>query len=339
MLQTFIQKITSRENLTAEEMTQAMQAIMQGEATSAQIAGFLVGMRMKGETVTEIVAAAKVMQKMAVAIPNLDHPLIDIVGTGGDGSHTFNISTTSAFVVAAAGGRVAKHGNRSISSRSGSADVLEKAGVNLHLDPKQIAQCVTELGIGFMFAPHHHLAMKHTLPTRKELGIRTFFNLLGVLTNPAHTKHQLIGVYAKEWVIPLAEALQQLGSIHALVVHAEDGLDEISIAAPTFVAELKNNAITSYTITPEQFNLPRQSLASLKVENAEQSLELLQDILHNKKSPARDIVVLNAGAAIYIAGLTNTLADGIIKADATISSGLALKKLTDLINLTKQLGN
>lgn len=330
-------KIIHREDLASNEMNEIMNVIMQGELTNAQLGAFLIGMRMKGESNEELLAATKVLRKLAVAVPIVGSHVVDIVGTGGDQANTFNISTASAFVVAAAGGCVAKHGNRSVSSHSGSADVLEAAGINLTLTPRQIADCAHQIGIGFMFAPLHHVAMKHVLQARKELGVRTFFNLIGPLTNPANAPYQLVGVFAKKWVEPIAEILQQLGSKHAMVVHAEDGLDEISINAPTFVAELKQGKITTYTLCPEQFGFNRVSLETIKVINVTESLHILQQVMQNNASPARDIVVLNSGAAIYVAGLAKDLAEGIAKAKHVISNGEAYAKFQALIALSQKL--
>lgn len=331
-----LQKIIDKTELTADEMSEVMHAILQGQLTPAQLAAFLIAMRMKGETVTEIATAAQIMQQLATHVKVHAKHLVDIVGTGGDQTNTFNISTTCAFVVAAAGGVVAKHGNRSLSSKSGSADVLETAGINLNLAPTQIADCIQQLNIGFMFAPAHHTAMQHAIAVRKELGVRTFFNLLGPLTNPAQAKYQLMGVYSKDWVVPVIQVLHQLGSQHALVVHSEDGLDEISIAAPTYIAELKNGAINTTIITPEQFGFARATLEALRVTNSTESLAILMRVLENKPGPARDIVSLNAGAAIYIAGLTEDIQSGIALADKVIANGNALKKFRELIKFTQQ---
>ena len=326
-----IRAVTERRDLTRDEMQSVMNTIMTGEATPAQIGGFLIGLRMKGETIDEITAAATVMRELATKVDVSGEHIVDIVGTGGDGSSTFNISTASCFVVAAAGGTVAKHGNRSVSSKSGSADVLEAAGVNLDLDPEQVAKCVNEVGVGFMFAPKHHGAMKHAIGPRKEMGVRTIFNVLGPLTNPAGAPNQLLGVFSKELVEPLAHVLANLGSNHVLVVHSEDGMDEISIGAPTFVAELKNGEVTTYSIKPEDFGLATADLASLKVEDAAQSLAVVKNVLENQVGPARDIVQLNAGAALYAANLTDTLAAGIEKAGEVLASGDAFAKLEALV--------
>ncbi|MEY3220017.1 MAG: anthranilate phosphoribosyltransferase [Pseudomonadota bacterium] len=329
-----LEKIVEKTDLNAEQMGEIMTLIMTGQATPAQIGGFLIGLRMKGETVTEITAAAKVMRQLATPVPIDGSQVIDIVGTGGDGLQTFNISTASCFVAAAAGGKVAKHGNRSVSSKSGSADVLEAAGIKLDLTPLQIAECIEKIGVGFMFAPAHHGAMKHAISPRKEMGIRTLFNVLGPLTNPAGATRQLLGVFSRHWVIPLAEVLRNLGCEKALVVHAKDGMDEISLAAPTFVAEIDRDEILHYTISPEDFGLKTQSLETIKVENAQQSLEILRSVLQNHRGTARDIVQLNAGAALYVAGLANTLRGGIEMALDVLISGEAYHRFKSLIQLT-----
>ncbi|GMR17925.1 MAG: anthranilate phosphoribosyltransferase [Gammaproteobacteria bacterium] len=336
-MQTAIQTVIEHQDLTEEQMRSVMRLMMTGEATPAQIGGFLIGLRMKGETVDEIAAAAEVMRELAAHVGVSGPHLVDTCGTGGDGASTFNISTASAFVVAAAGGKVAKHGNRSISSKSGSADVLEAAGVNLELTPEQVAECVNEVGVGFMFAPKHHSAMKHAIGPRKEMGVRTLFNVLGPLTNPASAPNQVLGVFSEELVEPLANVLAKLGSEHVLVVHAEDGMDEISIGAPTKVAELKDGKVTSYTIKPEDFAISRGDVTRLAVEGAEQSLAMVKSVFANKSGPARDIVVLNAGAAIYAAGITDSMKDGVAKADAVIASGDANKKLDALVSLSNRL--
>lgn len=333
-----IRAVTEERDLSEEEMHSVMKAIMTGEATPAQIGGFLIGLRMKGETVDEITAAAKVMRELAARVDVSGPHLVDTCGTGGDAANTFNISTASAFVVAAAGGKVAKHGNRSVSSKSGSADVLEAAGVNLELTPEQVAQCVNEIGVGFMFAPKHHSAMKHAIGPRKEMGVRTIFNLLGPLTNPAGAPNQVLGVFSNQWVEPLAEVLGRLGSEHVLVVHAQDGMDEISIGAPTFIAELKGGKIDTYNIAPEDFGIKRGDVEGLGVDSAEESLEVIKRVFTGEKSAARDIVQLNAGAAIFAAGLTASLADGIVKAGQVIDSGAAGEKLQALVDLSQKLG-
>jgi anthranilate phosphoribosyltransferase len=333
-MQTAIRTVTERRDLSGEQMTAVMRLIMTGEATPAQIGGFLVGLRMKGETVDEIAAAAGVMRELVTRVEvDLPH-LVDTCGTGGDGAHTFNISTTAAFVVAAAGANVAKHGNRSVSSKSGSADVLEAAGVNLELTPQQVAECIRQAGVGFMFAPKHHSAMKHAVGPRREMGVRTIFNVLGPLTNPAGAPHQVLGVYSSEWLEPLAQVLGRLGSKHVLVVHAEDGMDEISIGAPTQVAEWHSGSLKRYAITPEQFGMVRADVRRLAVELPAQSLGILREVLDDRDGPARDIVLLNAGAAIYAADLAATLEEGVQKAREAITSGAARERLARLIQVS-----
>ncbi|MFC1325834.1 MAG: anthranilate phosphoribosyltransferase [gamma proteobacterium symbiont of Ctena orbiculata] len=309
---------------------------MTGNATPAQIGGFLVGLRMKEETVSEIAAAASVMRELAsgVSISDLDNT-VDIVGTGGDASGTFNVSTACMFVAAAAGCHVAKHGNRSVSSKSGSADALEAAGVRLDLSPQQVEQCVREVGVGFMFAPGHHSAMKHAIGPRKEMGVRTIFNVLGPLTNPAGVPNQLLGVFDSELLEPLAEVLQRLGSRHVMVVHSRDGLDEISIGDVTDVAELKDGRIRRFTLQPEQFGLQRSSLDGIRVDDAAASLGMIRGVLEDNPGPARDIVVFNAGAAIYTAGQAESLDEGVEKADHAIASGEARNRLDRLVVLTQ----
>ncbi len=330
-----INRILAHQNLTDEAMTQVMRSIMTGGATPAQIGGFLIGLRMKGETVQEITAAARVMRELATRVEIDAENLIDTCGTGGDSSGSFNISTASAFVAAAAGARVAKHGNRSISSKSGSADLLEAAGVRLDLTPQQVAQCVQKVGLGFMFAPAHHSAMKHAIGPRRELGVRTLFNVLGPLTNPAGAPNQLLGVFSDELLEPLANVLQSLGSRHVLVVHSRDGLDEISIGDHTEVAELKDGIVRRYAISPEQFGMQRTPVSELAVEGAGQSLAVIRSVLEDSPGAARDIVCLNAGAAIYAAGLAESLAEGVEKADTAIASGEARNKLDQLVILTQ----
>ena len=333
-IQTAIQSAIEHQNLTQEEMTEVMQQIMTGQATDAQIGGFLVAMRMKGETVEEITAAASVMRELSTKVDLDKQNLVEIVGTGGDGSSTFNVSTASCFVVAAAGGRVAKHGNRSISSKSGAADLLEAAGVNLNITADQVKQCVEKVGVGFMFAPLHHSAMKYAIGPRKEMGTRTLFNLLGPLTNPAGTPNQVLGVFSKNWVKPIADVLNKLGGNHVMVVHADDGMDEISISSPTSVAELKEGQVSEYSIKPENFGMTMHSISDIQVKDAEESLEMVNSVLNNDANAARDIVALNAGAAIYVAGLESSHQAGINRALEVIASGAAKQKLLDLINIT-----
>lgn len=330
-MQSAIQAVVARKDLSSEDMTSVMQAIMTGAASPAQIGGFLVGLHMKGETIDEIAAAAQVMRELATGVKVSGEHVVDIVGTGGDSLRTFNISTASCFVVAAAGGKVAKHGNRSVTSSSGSADVLETAGVNLNLTPEQVSACIEKVGVGFMFAPLHHSAMKHAIGPRREMAVRTIFNVLGPLTNPAGAPNQLLGVFEKQLVEPLANVLKKLGSRHVMVVHSYDGMDEISIGAITQVAELKNNQVTTYTIQPEDFGLSKGNIKELVVSDAQQSLGMIRLVFEGHQGPARDIVVLNAGAAIYVAGLTDSHQAGVDKAQEMIDSGAAQRKLDELV--------
>jgi len=325
-----ISRIVDREDLSREDMTAVMRQIMTGQATPIQIGGFLAGLRCKGETVEEITAAALVMRELAVRVEVDAMHLVDTCGTGGDGAKLFNVSTAAAFVVAAAGGRVAKHGNRAMSGNSGSADVLEALGVKLDCAPRQVADCINAVGLGFMFAPAHHAAAKHAAAPRRELGTRTLFNLLGPLTNPAAAPHQLLGVFAPRWLEPLAKVLRELGSRHVLVVHADDGLDEISIAAPTRVAELQHGQVRSYTFRPEDAGIKRQALDTLLVNSAEQSRYLIEQALAGTSGPALDIVLLNAGAALYAADVAGSLAEGVDRARAAIASGAARAKVQAL---------
>ncbi len=333
-MQQAIKAVTEKQDLTADEMTATMRLIMTGEATPAQVGGFLIGLRMKGETIDEIAAAAGVMRELASKVEVDREHLVDTCGTGGDASGSFNISTASAIVVAAAGAKVAKHGNRSISSKSGSADVLETAGVNLEISPEQVALCVNEIGVGFMFAPLHHSAMKHAIGPRREMAVRTIFNVLGPLTNPAAAPNQVLGVFSKELVEPLAHVLKRLGSEHVLVVHADDGMDEISISSATSVAELHNGEVRTYSIQPEDFGMSRADLEQIRATDSAHSLEIIKSVFNNTDGPAKDIVCLNAGAAIYAAGLTESLAEGVKKAQDVIASGAVAEKLEQLIAKT-----
>lgn len=332
-----LERVLSGRDLSHADMLALMHQVMGGELTHAQIAGLVIALRAKGESVDEISAAATVMRQLStkVEISTKSH-LVDTCGTGGDGIQTFNVSTVSAFVAAAAGAKVAKHGGRSASSRCGSADVLEVLGVNVNLTPEQVAKCVNEIGIGFMFAPNHHSAMKHAAPVRRELGVRTIFNLLGPLTNPASAKRQVMGVFSKDLTLKLAKVLQNLGAEHVMVVHGADGLDEISFTGDTYVAELKDGKISEYTLNPAQFGLKLHALKSIRVENAEQSKAMILDVLDGKagagtQSAARDIVLLNAGAAIYIADLQANIQAGIEHAAKVIDSGEAKEKLQQLV--------
>ncbi len=326
-----IRAVIEGRNLAPAQMTQVMRTIMTGEATAAQVGGFLVGLRMKGETVEEITAAAQVMRELAHKVEITAAHVVDIVGTGGDASGTFNISTCSALVASAAGATVAKHGNRAVSGKSGAADLLEAAGVKLDMPLERLKACIEQVGIGFLFAPQHHSAMRHAIGPRREMAVRTIFNVLGPLTNPAGAPNQVVGVFSSELVRPIAEVLRNLGSQHILVVHAQDGMDEISISSVTEVAELKNGQIECYQITPEEFGLARAPLDSIRVGSPAESLALIQRVLANQPSPARDIVCLNAGAAIYVAGCADSLAAGIARAHSVLADGAAAYKLEQLV--------
>jgi len=336
-----LNQLVARIDLTTDEMASVMREVMTGVATPAQIGGFLVALRMKGETLDEITGAALVMRELSTKVDLQADYLVDTCGTGGDGANLFNISTASAFVVAAAGGRVAKHGNRSVSSSVGSADVLEAAGIKLDSTPEQVARCVKEMGVGFMFAPAHHSAMRFAIGPRKELGLRTIFNMLGPMTNPADVKRQVIGVFNGALCRPMAEVLGRLGSEHVMVVHAKDGLDEISLATETQVAELRNGEIIEYTIKPEDFGVQSKSLIGLSVKTAEESLALIKDALGKRHSElaekAADIIALNAGAAIYVSGVASSLADGVEMARDAIGCGLAGEKIQELAAFTQYL--
>ncbi|MER0169308.1 MAG: anthranilate phosphoribosyltransferase [Nitrosomonas sp.] len=330
-----LQRITAHQEIMHDDMVSLMRQIMQGDISPVLIAAIITGLRVKKETVGEITAAALVMREFAskVAVPDHTH-LVDTCGTGGDSLHTFNISTAAAFVAAAAGARVAKHGGRSVSSKSGSADVLEALGVNLNQTPQQVAQSVDEIGAGFMFAPNYHAAMKHAAPVRRELGIKTLFNILGPLTNPASAKRQVLGVFNADLVRTLALVLQRLGSEHVLIVHGSDGLDEITITGETSIGELKNGQVSVYTVRPEDFNLKTSAIEAIQVTDSTDARTMLLSVLENTTGPARDIVLMNAGAAIYAAGIADTLEQGIKAALRAIESGAALKKLHDLVEFT-----
>ncbi|WP_372965170.1 anthranilate phosphoribosyltransferase [Marinobacter sp.] len=333
-----LNRIASNLDLSQEEMKDVMRIVMNGEATDAQVGAFLMGLRLKSETIDEITGATEVMRELATKVDIKAEPLVDIVGTGGDGANLFNVSSAASFVVAAAGGFVAKHGNRGVSSNSGSADLIEKAGVNLNMTPEQVARCVEQIGVGFMFAPAHHGAMKHAIGPRKELGCRTIFNILGPMTNPAGVKRQLIGVFTQTLCRPMAEVLQRLGAEHIMVVHSKDGLDEISLATETYVAELKDGAITEYSITPEDLGIKSQTLVGLSVDSSEESLKMIRSAFGRKHDEvtekARDMIALNAGAAIYIAGLANTPKMGVEMALDAMGSGLAAGKMSELADFS-----
>ncbi|OEY65724.1 anthranilate phosphoribosyltransferase [Marinobacter sp. X15-166B] len=334
-----LNRIVANLDLSRDEMKDVMRIVMNGEATDAQIGALLMGLRIKSETIDEITGATEVMRELATGVSIDAEPLVDIVGTGGDGANLFNVSSAASFVVAAAGGYVAKHGNRAVSSKSGSADLLENAGINLNLSPEQVARCVEQIGVGFMFAPAHHGAMKHAVGPRRELGMRTLFNILGPMTNPAGVKRQLIGVFTRELCRPMAEVLSRLGSEHIMVVHSKDGLDEISLASETYVAELKNGEISEYTIKPEDVGLKSQSLVGLDVTSSGESLKLIQAAFgrghDDMAEKARDLIALNAGAAIYVAGLADTLSEGVERALDAIGSGLAAGKMSELSDFSR----
>lgn len=334
-IQQALEAVVERQDLTADQMKAVMNQIMTGNATDAQIGGLLIALRMKGETVAEITGAADGMRALATPVSVKAENAVDIVGTGGDGSNLFNVSSASSFVVAAAGGNVAKHGNRSVSSSSGAADLLEAAGVNLAINPEQVGRCIDEVGVGFMFAPQHHSAMKYAIGPRKEMGLRTLFNILGPLTNPAGAKHYLLGVFDKSLCRPLAETLQALGAKHALVVHAGDGLDEISLAANSFVAELKDGAISEYTINAVDAGLQVQSLDGLQVTSSAESRTLIDAAFAGENMKAADMIALNAGAAIYAADLADNLKDGVAKAKEVILNGAAAAKMKQLAEFTQ----
>ena len=326
-----LQQLLNRQDLTHAQMLDVMRQVMQGELTQAQIAGLLIGLRMKGETVEEISAAAQVMRELSTKVEIRDTAhLVDTCGTGGDGIQTFNVSTVSAFVAAAAGAKVAKHGGRSVSSTCGSADVLEALGVSVNLSPRQVADAVDRIGIGFMFAPNHHSAMKHAAPVRRELGVRTLFNLLGPMTNPAGAKRQVMGVFHKDLTGLLARVLQRLGSEHVMVVHGADGMDEISFTGDTYVAELKDGEVREYVINPARFGMPVQDVQTIRINDAAESKAMVLAVLAGKTGPARDIVLLNAGAAIYVSGVADSIEAGIAKAADVIDTGAAMKKLDQL---------
>ena len=339
-MQQALNNITKNIELTQPQMEAVMRLIMNGEATDAQIGALMMGLRLKGESIDEITAAARVMREYAIKIDVSDVPyLVDIVGTGGDGQNLFNVSTASAFVIAAAGATIAKHGNRGVSTKSGSSDLLEKAGINLDLDMKQTERCIREMGVGFLFAPNHHKAMKYAVGPRKELGIRSIFNLLGPLTNPAGVKRLVIGVFSNELCRPIAEVMKQLGAEHVMVVHSRDGLDEISLASTTYVAELKNGEVTEWEITPEAVDIESQTLVGLMIDDSTQSFELIKDALGKNKSingeKAANMIALNAGAGIYVSGLTTSYKQGVALAHDIIYGGQALEKLSVLSEFTK----
>lgn len=331
-----LSQLINRQDLSSQTMQALMSTLMSGHLSAPAAAALLTALRAKGESLDEIISAARVMRDFSNRVEVADNSsFIDIVGTGGDGTQTFNISTTCLFVVAAAGAQVAKHGNRSVSSKSGSADVLEELGANLILTPDQVKQCIETTGIGFMFAPNHHPAMRHISPIRRELGVRTIFNILGPLTNPANAAHTLMGVFSAELTQTMAQAMQALGAQHVLVVHSDDGMDELSIAAATQVCELNNGLITEYTLAPEQFGLTRAPLSELKVSNPQESKTMLLSALSNQAGAARDIVILNSGVALYTAQRVNTIEAGIALARQVIENGSARAKVDEFVQFTQ----
>ncbi len=331
-----LKRIIEHREIFHDEMISLMRQIMSGEVSPVMMAAIITGLRVKKETIGEIAAAAQVMRELStkVEIADDDGSLVDTCGTGGDGAHTFNISTAAAFVAAAAGVRIAKHGGRSVSSQSGSADVLEALGVNINLTPEQTVLCMNQVGFGFMFAPNYHNAMKHAAPVRKELGIRTLFNILGPLTNPAGARQQLMGVFHADLVGIQARVLQRLGSRRVLIVHGEDGMDEITLSGNTLVAELKDGEVQEYTVHPQQFGLNTADLSTISVASVQDSRDMLLGVLNNQPGPARDIVQLNAGAAIYVAGKAPSLTEGVARAGELLASGAAKARLDRLIEIS-----
>ncbi len=329
-----IRKVVAGQNLSRDQMHSVMTLIMSGAATDSQIGSFLTALMIKGESIDEIAGAAAIMRDLSAKVSVRSDKIVDSVGTGGDSAGLFNVSTASALIASAAGATVAKHGNRAATGNSGSADVLEAAGVNITISPDQVGQCIDQCGIGFMFAPSHHSAMRFAIGPRKEIGIRTIFNLLGPLTNPANARYQLAGVFSQNWVRPMAEVYAELGSIHTLVVSSDDGLDEISIAADTRVAEFRNGSFTEYEISPERFGVQRSSLSAITVSDSKQSLNLIQQALGGQTGPASDMIALNSGATIYAADLASSIQDGVDQARVILSSGAGLDKLTQLIRIS-----
>ena len=333
-----LNRIASNLDLTREEMKDVMRIVMNGEATDAQIGAFLMGLRLKSETIDEITGATEVMRELATGVTVNAEPLVDIVGTGGDGANLFNVSTASAFVAAAAGCRVAKHGNRSVSSKSGSSDLLEEAGIRLDLTPNEVAQCVDAVGVGFMFAPSHHSAMKYAIGPRKELGMRTLFNILGPMTNPAGVQRLVVGVFSDKLCRPMAEVMGRLGAEHVMVVHGLDGLDEISLAGRTHVAEFKDGEVREYSLTPEDVGIESASLVGLDVTDPKASLALIREAFSKRKegnaAKAADIITLNAGAAIYVSGVTRTLEEGVRMAEDLVHNGEAAERMRELAQFT-----
>lgn len=332
-----LSEIIKGNDLSREEMSSVVLQILEGRSTDAQIGAFLVALNIKGESVNEVVGTVNVMRELSEKVETSSHHLVDTCGTGGTGVGIFNVSTAAAFIACACGAKVAKHGNRSATRSSGSADLLEHAGLSLELSPKDVSRCIEEVGVGFMFAPAHHGAMKHTVGPRKEMGLKTIFNLVGPLTNPAGALNQVIGVYAKKWVRPIAEVLKELGSNHVLVVHSKDRLDEISIAKETYVAELINGSIKEYVIGPEDFGFIKKPLDSLMVSSASESLSIIKQGLLNKNYAASSMIAMNSGAALYVSGVAGSLKEGVSVAKNCVESGEGLKKLDELVVFSKSL--
>jgi anthranilate phosphoribosyltransferase len=332
-----LSEIIKGNDLHREDMSSVILQILEGRSTDAQIGAFLVALNIKGESVNEVVGAVNVMRKLSEKVEASSHHLVDTCGTGGTGVGIFNVSTAAAFIACACGAKVAKHGNRSATRSSGSADLLEHAGLSLELSPKDVSRCIEEIGVGFMFAPAHHSAMKHAIGPRQEMGLKTIFNLLGPLTNPAGALNQVVGVYAKKWVRPIAEVLKELGSNHVLVVHSKDHLDEISIAEETYVAELINGSIKEYVIGPEDFGFSKKPLDSLLVSSASESLSIIKEGLLNKNYAASSMIAMNSGAALYASGVAGSLKEGVLVAKNCVESGEGLKKLDELVFFSKSL--
>ena len=335
-IQSAISQVSARRNLTREDMSEIILEILEGKVTDAQIGAFLVALSMKGETVDEVLGAVGVMRDLSTKV-EIDEPnLIDTCGTGGTGIGIFNVSTTSALVASSCGAKIAKHGNRSATRKSGSADLLEQAGVSLSLTPEQVASCIQEIGLGFMFAQAHHSAMRHVVGPRKEIGQKSIFNVLGPLTNPASAKRQVLGVYDKKWMTPIAEVLDELGSEHLLIVHSRDGLDEISLASPTYMTEMRDGKISEYEVSPEDFNFETDTLEGLQVNSPQESLDLAKLALQGEHKKASSMICMTAGAALYVSGIANSLESGVELAKRSVESGEGLKKLNQLVEFTSQ---
>ena len=335
-IQSAISQVSARRNLTREDMSEIILEILEGKVTDAQIGAFLVALSMKGETVDEVLGAVGVMRDLSTKV-EIDEPnLIDTCGTGGTGIGIFNVSTTSALVASSCGAKIAKHGNRSATRKSGSADLLEQAGVSLSLTPEQVASCIQEIGLGFMFAQAHHSAMRHVVGPRKEIGQKSIFNVLGPLTNPASAKRQVLGVYDKKWMTPIAEVLDELGSEHLLIVHSRDGLDEISLASPTYMTEMRDGKISEYEVSPEDFNFETDTLEGLQVNSPQESLDLAKLALQGEHKKASSMICMTAGAALYVSDIANSLETGVELAKRSVESGEGLKKLNQLVEFTSQ---